>query len=213
MGCVPRQQMYVGRTTLMVKSMMMPVGRTKTQSTALQNRQMNTLVNLAMSERVISDAVQTMSSIGLKHSPGEMLGATTVAPIKNTYIIAVEVTLPDPKDAKVAADIVGAEIKKAANNLRASELGEMRRSAETRTQAASEQLDIACKALSSYEQGNKQQASTDPALIKLQGNVAAAKDCYTKAEADLAGVISEQKSAKLCDALATVDPAFVHPVR
>ena len=79
---------------------------------------------IATSERVLSNAVSTLSDLGVHETPEQILAATSVQPVKDTNILAVEVTLPArdmseeakrsaQEDAKVAADVVAAEFKRA----------------------------------------------------------------------------------------------------
>lgn len=102
-------QMYVGRTTLMesrsISAQSIPTFKTGPANLA-------NLGSLAMSSRVIMNAVQTLSDLGVESTPEKVLKNITVAPVKDTNILAIEVTLPDAKEAKVAADVMASELKK-----------------------------------------------------------------------------------------------------
>ena len=211
-GCAPGPQMYVGRTTVMERSILAG-GRTRKQTPAMQKRRLDTLVELATSQKVLSNAAETLSSLGLRHSPPEILAATTVEPVTGTNIIAIEVTLPDAKDAKIAADVVAAEFKKAFGDQCISASVDRRQSLQMKAHSAESKLDDACAALNAYHRISRNGQVADPALAKLQGDMIAAKDTYTKAKTDLAEAILEEKCAKSSNALATIDPAFVRPAK
>lgn len=100
------QPMFVGRTTVME----LPEARTKDQTRNLETS-MGNLANLARSQRVLSNAASTLNDLGMKYSPEQILGATSIEPVKDTSILAIEVTLPDAKEAKVAADVITAAFK------------------------------------------------------------------------------------------------------
>ena len=71
------------------------------------------LGSLVTSQLVISNAAQTLWDLGLKYSPEQILASAEVIPVKDTSMIAIEVTLPDPNEAKVAADVIASEAKNA----------------------------------------------------------------------------------------------------
>ena len=99
--------MYVGRTTLM-ESLGPPM---KDEEHYYQMRMVN-LGNLATSSAVLSNVARTLSDLGMEFTPQEVLSGTSVTPVRDTNILAIEVTLPDAKEAKVAADVIAAEMKK-----------------------------------------------------------------------------------------------------
>ena len=73
---------------------------------------LSNLSNIATSQRVLKDAAATLSDLGLKFTADEILSRTSVQPVKDTNILAIEVTLPDGREAKVAADVMADEFKK-----------------------------------------------------------------------------------------------------
>lgn len=101
------QPMFIGRTTVM-ETLGPPV---KGQPDYYKMR-LGDLNNLAASQRVLTNAATTLNDLGMKFTPAEVLGATQIAPVRDTNILAIEVTLPDAKEAKVAADVIAAELKK-----------------------------------------------------------------------------------------------------
>ena len=73
---------------------------------------LSNLSNIATSQRVLKDAAATLSDLGLKFTADEILRRTSVQPVRDTNILAIEVTLPDGREAKVAADVMADEFKK-----------------------------------------------------------------------------------------------------
>ena len=98
-----RAQFYTGRTTLL-----------EVHPPASSDRQaaLNTLGSIATSNRVMQYADETLRDLRLNWRSERVYAGTNIRPVKDTYILAVEVTLPDPTEAKVAADVVGASVKK-----------------------------------------------------------------------------------------------------
>ncbi|MCX6344119.1 MAG: polysaccharide biosynthesis tyrosine autokinase [Armatimonadetes bacterium] len=70
------------------------------------------MASIATSQRVLESAIDTLRDLSLNMKVDEILRATRVEPVKDTNIMAIEVTLPDPEVAKVAADVIAAEFKK-----------------------------------------------------------------------------------------------------
>lgn len=92
------EPMFIGRTTVM-------------ESAQGQPTRLGDLENLTTSQAVLSGAAQSLSDLGV--NPAQVLQGVKVEPINDTNILAIEVTSPDAKEAKVAADVIAAELKKA----------------------------------------------------------------------------------------------------
>lgn len=90
-----RQPLYIGRTTIMT-----PHGDTAG------------FARLATGRQVLSNSSKTLADRGIRMSPKQILSAMAIVPVKDTYIIAIEVTLPDPKQAKETADVIAAELQR-----------------------------------------------------------------------------------------------------
>lgn len=99
--------MYVARTTIM-ESLGPPM---KGQPDYYKMR-LDNLVSLATSQAVFSNAAQTLDDLGMKSTVDRALSGTSVTPVQDTNILAIEVTTPDLKEAMIAADVIAAEIKK-----------------------------------------------------------------------------------------------------
>ena len=104
-----QKQLYTGRTTLLAS-----VAETTDASKRVS---MNTLAQIARSSRMMGYAALSLSDCGGNDLARRVLPWTSVEPVKDTNILAVEVTLPDPAEAKLAADVVAASIKKACQEI------------------------------------------------------------------------------------------------
>lgn len=98
-----RTQLYTGRTTLMVAG-------------NKQNK-INDLIQLARSNRVLANANQTLMDLGPKSDINDIYSHLIVEQVKDTNIIAIEVTLLDPNDAKMTADVVANEVRKSSKEM------------------------------------------------------------------------------------------------
>lgn len=107
---------YTGRTTLMESTGMSQGGTSlfpeQTLLLDLQLRLAN-LATIATSQRVMNNAAETLKDLGVTTSTEEILANTTVQPVADTNILAIEVTLANPNEAKMAADVIASEFKKA----------------------------------------------------------------------------------------------------
>ena len=89
----------------------------KTPAAATNRPPLATLVRIANSDRVMQYTFDTLRDLGLRYDPHKVTAATSIKPVTDTYILAIEVTLPDPIEAKTAADVVAASVKKAYREL------------------------------------------------------------------------------------------------
>lgn len=126
------EQKYVARTVLSEASGVQQMGVPLFQSQMMSNNmdlqlQLSNLGNIATSQRVMSNAAQKLWELGLKFSPKDILAATSVTPVRDTNYLAIEVTLPDSNDAKVAADVIAAEFKKVYADLNSASVTQSRR--------------------------------------------------------------------------------------
>jgi capsular polysaccharide biosynthesis protein len=87
-------------------------GLSKTSGSAPAQLRGRNLTKVLSSMTVMQNAAMTLGDLGIKITPMEITSATSVSVIRDTSIIAVEITLPDQDEAKVAADVLAAEMKK-----------------------------------------------------------------------------------------------------
>ena len=114
--------LYVGRTTLMEAKGMSKEGVSVFPDMSLYGQmdvqlRLSNLGSIATSNKVIRDAIETLRDLDSKYSDEELLAAVRVEPVKDTNILAIEVTLPDPVEAKKAADVMASCFKNAYNEL------------------------------------------------------------------------------------------------
>ena len=118
---IASQQMYMGRTTVMEVRGMSKEGVTPfpEMQMAVMDVQLrlSNLGSIATSNKVMQDAVNTLRDLGSTYTPEDILGALQVSPVRDTNILAVEVTLPDPVEASKAADVVATSFKNVYNEL------------------------------------------------------------------------------------------------
>lgn len=202
--------MYVGRTTLMESGTLSKRSSNKTTA-AMEERRLSTLGNIVTSQRVLANAAATLSNLGMKTTPEQVLSATQVIPVRDANILAIEVTLADPKEAKVAADVLAAEMKKVYNDLYFAPVYQRRERLVMDARNAEKAITTASAALNAYERSHSNPG--DPKLLRLQADVEAAKDTYVSVKKKLAAAVMEEHNARTSTALRTIDPAYVRKAR
>jgi len=151
--------MYIGKTTLME-----PKGQTQDGVPLFQSQMMGTMLdpqlqlsnlgNIATSQKVLSNAAQSLAELGLKMDPEDILAATSVHPERDTNILAIEVTLPDEQEAKVAADAIATEFKKTYDELNNQALKDSRNFIEGQINSTRNAMVKAQDALRRYKEQN-----------------------------------------------------------
>lgn len=126
------EQRYVARTVLtepsITQRMGVPIFNSEMMSSAIDLQlQLSNLGNIATSQTVLENAAQALWDLGLKFTPQQILSATSVTPVRDTNFLAIEVTLTDPNDAKVAADVIATEFKKVYADINSASVTESRR--------------------------------------------------------------------------------------
>ncbi len=186
--------MYVGRTTVMESKTIQQVGVPLFQSQLMGGAldvqlQLSNLGNIATSQRVLSSAANTLNDLGMKHTPEEILAATQVAPVRDTNILAIEVTLPDAKEAKVAADVVAAEFKRVYADLNTASVTQSREFIEAQIESTRQAMVRAQDELKRYKESNgvveisAQMQSTVSRMAQAQTNADAARMVHMSAVA------------------------------
>jgi|GEM_PF-2133955 len=201
-------QMYVGRTTV-AETSALPGDLTQELTPAMQQQRLMNLGNLAGSQRVLQNAANALSDLGMKHSPEQILTATSITPVRDTSILAIEVTLPDAKEAKVAADVIANEFKKVYNELQSTPLSIRREFYQYSSRNAASTLIRSVNAVTAYKRTHGS-SPDDAELVKLEADAAVAKDSYVSTKKKLAEAIVEEQLAMSEVPLRTIDPAFVH---
>lgn len=150
-------QMYTGRTTVMEPSGSgmsqdkIPLYPEPYLQLDVQLRLSN-LGSIASSQRVMQNAALTLSDLGMKFSAADILKHTSVSPVRDTSQLAIEVTLEDPNDAKIAADVIAAEFKKVYGELNNSAVRESREFIEAQLETTRKAMVKAQNDLRSYKE-------------------------------------------------------------
>lgn len=203
------QQMYVGRTTLADRSTLIgSAGRNPSQTI---EQRLDVLGNIATSQRVLSNTAATLSDLGMKSTPVEILSATAVIPVRNTGILAIEVTLPNAPEAKVAADVLAAEFKKVYEDMRNAPISNRREFLEAQVTGAAGEVRKAFKALASYKRAHPRRQD-DPELAILEVDAQTARDHYASVKKQLGDARMAEQYTKTDRELVTLDPAFVRRI-
>jgi uncharacterized protein involved in exopolysaccharide biosynthesis len=199
------EPMYVGRTTVMES-----FGSPMEGQPDHYKMRLGDLGNLATSQAVLSNTAQTLSDLGMKFTPQQVLSGTSIMPVKDTNILAIEVTLPDAKEAKVAADVIAAEFKKVYANLKDAPLSQNREFIEAQIRRTREAMIQAQGALDRYKQENGGKLPAKKAnMAALAIDLKSATDTYSlmRSKLDEAKIREQQSRTEV--ALKTIDPAYV----
>ena len=198
-------QMYTGRTTVMeVRGMskegVSPFPDMPTVMMDVQLRLSN-LASIATSNKVMQDAVETLRDLGSKYTPEEIYAATEVTPVRDTNILAIEVTLPDPVEARNAADVVAACFKNAYDELNNAAVRQSREFIEAQLETTRRDMIRAQEALRRFKEQNEivdiqlSSQATVQRMVEAKRDLAAATAAYESARASVARL--EQDLAQL----------------
>lgn len=197
-------KMYVARTTVMESRGMSQEGIPLFQSQMMGGTldlqlRLSNLGNIAISQRVLNSAAQTLADLGMKYTPEEILSATSVTPVRDTNILAVEVTLPDAKSAKVAADVVAAEFKKVYADLNNAAVTQSKEFIQAQIETTRQSMVKAQNALKNYKQEHgivQIDSQLQAEVQKLVQAQTAANQARIAHEAAAARAIQAEKEAK-----------------
>jgi len=177
---------------------------------ATENKQMAGVMLVATSQRVLSAAAETLSDLGLKHTPDEILGRTTVKPVKNTNVLAVEVTLENPEEAKIAADVIAAEFQRAYTDMHVVPAKQAREFLEAFVETALSAMNRANESLYRYRRTHRQPGVK---LAQLETEAQAATEDYLTVRRKLLEATVEEQRLKTTCALRIIDRAVIFPVK
>lgn len=163
--------MFTGRTTLMESKGMSREGISPFPEQFMQvdvQLRLSNLANIATSNKVIVNAAQTLSDLGLRYEPQEIFQHTSVQPVRDTNILAIEVTLPDPEEAKIAADVIAAEFKKVYADLNTQAVTQSREFIAAQIEATRQAMVKAQNALRDYKEKNSLVDLNQQTNVELQ---------------------------------------------
>jgi len=148
---------------------------------------LSNLGTIAVSNTVMQNAANTLNDLNLKYSPEEILQSTKVSPVKDTNIIAIEVTLPDPEEAKIAADVVASALKNVYDDLNNAAVRQSREFIEAQLKTTKEAMVKAQNALRRFKEENE--------VIQLDQQSAAIIQRMAQVKSELNAAIASHKSA------------------
>lgn len=210
-GCQSKKQMYIGRTTLIENKALFGPSVYK-PSAQLTERRINTLVSIATSDRVMMNSANILRDLGLVSSPQKLLSSVTIEPVQNTNILTIEVQLPDPQEAKLAADVIASEFKRSLAEIRLSELKQRHRQLKEQLLRAEHDMAIAYTDLSNAS--NKQgPAKNAVEMAKMEADVKATTTVYSSFKIEYNKLGAEIKMAKNQPVMITIDPAHIIVVK
>lgn len=207
-------QMYTGRTTLMEvlgmsKEGVSPFPEMRSPMLLDVQLRLSNLASLATSNKVMQDAIMTLRDLGSVYTNEELLAATKVEPVRDTNILAIEVTLPDPVEAKKAADVIASAFKNAYKELNTEAVEKSREFIEAQIESTRREMVRAQNALRRFKEQNQivdvQLASQSvvqrlaQAKTELNSAIAAyesAKASARRLEADLAKMPQWQEASR-----------------
>jgi succinoglycan biosynthesis transport protein ExoP len=198
--------LYTGRTTLVESKSLsregiplypdMPVyGDVVDVQLRLSN-----LGTIATSNKVMQDAAEVLSDLGSRYTPEEILSNTKVAPVRDTNILSIEVTLPDPTEAKKAADVVASALKNVYDDLNNASVRQSREFIEAQLQTTKRAMIKAQNALRRFKEENEvvmldqQSVASIQRMSQVKSELSAATAAYEAASASVATLEEELKS-------------------
>lgn len=116
---------------------------------------LSNLGTIATSRSVMEDAARTLADLGCKYTWSEIQGNLKVAPVRDTNILAIEVTLEDPAEAKQAADVVASALKRAYDELNNTAVRQSREFIETQIESTRQSMVNAQDALRRFKEQNE----------------------------------------------------------
>lgn len=138
---------------------------------------LSNLGNIATSQRVLTNAADTLQDLNLSYKPEEILAKTNVQPVKDTNILAIEVTMENPQEAKIAADVVAAEFKRVYADINNSAVRQSREFIEAQLETTRKAMVKAQTALRKYKEEN--------GIVAIDQQGQAAVQRLTQAKMDL----------------------------
>lgn len=194
--------LYTGRTTVVESKSLSSEGTPLFPqvpyygATDVQLRLSN-LGMIATSNKVMQDAAEVLSDLGSRYTPEEILRNTKVAPVRDTNILSVEVTLPDPMEAKKAADVVAASMKNVYDDLNNAAVRQSREFIEAQLQTTKNAMVKAQNALRRFKEENEvvmleqQSVAAIQRLSQVKSELSAATAAYEAASASAAQLEDE----------------------
>ena len=199
---------YVGRTTLMesksIQQAGVPLYQSEMMGTTIDLQlQLSNLGNIATSQRVLANAAQTLQDMDMELSPEQVLAATQILPVRDTNILAVEVTLPDAREAKVAADVIAVEFKKVYAELNTDSVRRSREFIEGQIATTRDAMVRAQDAVRRYKEANGVVEINQQLMATVQEMAQAQANAY---QAHIAHEAAAQRAKQAAKEVALMAP-------
>ena len=194
-GLAEEEQMWEGRTTLLF------VPRTSQGIDA--DCQLANLVRLCTSNAVISRSISSLQDLGVEVDLQQLIGSLSIERIPGTTMVVVRVTANDPSEAKSAADVIAAEMRRFQAEVASGPSRDEATLLRREVKAAKSKLADAAKARANSKRG---------ALVPvLDAELKAAQQSYLWLQSKLdAARLKLLKDVSIPDLL-TVDAAYAYP--
>ncbi|MFQ3549965.1 MAG: hypothetical protein SNJ70_09475, partial [Armatimonadota bacterium] len=207
--------LYVAKTTLMESKGMAQQGTplfqdlySRVQQTDVQ-LQLSNLGQIATSQRVLQDAARMLEDYNISVTPEMILKNTQVKPEKDTSIIGIYVTLENPEDARIAAEVVSTAFKRAYNELNNAAVRQSREFIEAQIESTRLAMEKAQNDLRKFKEENElimldqQSLSAIQRLANIKTTIdstaassKAASARVKRAESELRGISEFEETAK-----------------
>ncbi len=150
-----------GAAVLLVPARGAISGTWQDDSQAAFERRRNQAVRIFLSNRVMSNAVDTLSDLGCQYAPHELLGQTFISGLDDSEVTYAYVRLPPPSDV-MCADVVASCALRAFHDF-ADGAGPDRELAQKQVAAASRALAAASAALGAFRREHAGGSTIGPA--------------------------------------------------
>ncbi len=186
-------QAYVGHVELMESQGMSREGIPLYPEQLLQmdvQLRLSNLGRIATSQPVLRNALVTMRDFGVIIDGDYLVKHTTVEPVKDTNILAIEVSLPDGRNAKTAADVIALEFTKVYSELNNAALRQSREFIEGQIASTKQSMIGAQSTLEKYKSEN------DIVVLDVQSANAVQRLSDAKTDFNTSNAVYESARAK-----------------
>lgn len=186
--------MYTGRTRVMERQpnqVGVPVYNESIMATSSVEVHLADLAHIATSMSVINRAVQSLEDLGISVKPDQLIETLQVQPVADTQILQIEVTSPDPDEAKSAADVVAAEFRTFYRELVSDPASKSRDFIEKQLKEAKKNADNAREVRKKFKEQN------DAVDLNAQQQLLISRAATIEADALQAKVSQEDAQTKL----------------
>ena len=200
-------RMYRATTILMD-----PIALSDTSSPETRSARVAILTGLARGMRVMTAASNTLSDLGLDLSPSALMESTRVYAAGCPGTLGIDVHMADAKHAKVAADVIAAELKRIYGEIRLAGPRQTREFLEAQAEELREQVKRHYALLYHHQSDSSKRGDVGEIAV-LEAEAQIARDNYIAIGARLFDAKLAEQEAAILSALMTVNSAYVYPAR